>query len=352
MKKVLLRLLVLAKRFWRIYVRPPEESKVSLDLAQLPVLSKKVVQAQTGREPKQVAVHPEKQLAFVSCMKGQIVQAFDYSRNQLKLVKEWPFPEQCVEVEIAGDLLFVTMTNFARGPRESSHLAIVDIASGEVLSTTNTGGEWSKVVKLHPDGKLAFVSNWHSHDLSVINVGGPRNPQLLQIIPCGESPRGIVFADENTALVTGFYSSRIYTLKERGGNWEVVADAIDFDPEGYSGNMRDILIAPDGRHAWISNLGRNLVHLFDIERGEITDSVSVGRHPNTICFLDETGKTLLASCREDNVVCFVDTKKLEVAGKSAPTGRKPTGLAVVGDGFLVTNFADGTLEKHRVRYAG
>ena len=352
MKKTISRLLVLAQRAWRIYVRPPKESEVSLDLSGLQVLSERIAQVQTASEPKQVAVHPGRQLAFVSCMRGHTVQAFDYSHNQLKLVKEWSFPEQCVEVEVAGELLFVTTTNFARGPRESSHLAIVDLGSGEVLPTTATGGEWSKVAKMHPNGKLAIVSNWHSHDLSVIDVGDPRNPQLLQIIPCGESPRGIVFANKSSALITGFYSSRIYTLRERNGNWEVVAESADFDPEGYSGNMRDILVAPDGRHAWVSNLGRNLVHRFDIKRGEITKSLSVGRHPNSIRFLDESGETLFVSCRKDDVVCFVDTEKLEVVGKSARTGRQPTGLAAVEGGFLVTNFADGTLEKHRVRYAG
>lgn len=338
-----------ALRFWRIYVRPPKESKVSLGLAGLPVLSEKIAQMQTGLEPKQVAVHPKRQLAFVSCMRGQVVQAFDYSGARMELVKEWEFPEQCVEVEVVGDLCFVTTTNFARGPMQSSHLAIVDIVSGEILSTTDTGGEWSKVTKLHPDGRLAFVSNWHSHNVSVIEVGDSRKPRLLQVIPCGESPRGIDFTDERTCLVTSFYSVRVHTLKEQDGRWEVVAESPKFDSDGYSGNMRDLLVAPDGRHAWVSNLGRNLVHRFDIERGETTESILVGRHPNSIRFPDETGKTLLVSCREDNVVCFLDTGKMEVVGKSAPTGAKPTGLAVVDEGFLVTNFADGTLERHRVR---
>ncbi len=350
MKRGIARLLVLAKRVWRIYIRPPEESKVSLDLSGLPVLTEKIAQVQTGLEPKQVAVHPEKRLAFVSCMRGQVVQAFDYSNNQIALVKEWPFPEQCVEVEVVGGLLFVTMTNFARGPGESSHLAIIDIASKEVLSTTTTGGEWSKVTKPHPNGRLVFVSNWHSHDVSVIDISDIRRPKVLQIIPCGESPRGIDFTADGTCLVTGFYSSLVHTLKEQDGNWKVVAESANFDPKGYSGNMRDILVAPNGQHAWVSNLGRNMIHRFDIERGEIVDSVSVGRQANSIRFLDETGEILLVSCRGDDVVCFLDTKEMGVVGKSAKTGKKPTGLAVVDEGFLVTNFADGTLEKHRVRY--
>lgn len=350
MKKVLLRFLVLARRVWRIYVRPPEEAKVSLDLSGLPVLGERVTQVQTQLEPKQVAVHPEKQLAFVSCMKRQVVQAFDYASEKLRLVREWSFPEQCVEVEVVGGLLFATMTNFARGPGESSHLAIADISSGEVLSVTDTGGEWSKITKPHPDGRLAFVSNWHSHDVSVVDISDVRRPKVLQVIPCGESPRGIGFAAGGQCLVTGFYSARIYTLEERVGQWEIVAESEDFDPQEYSGNMRDILVAPDGRYAWVSNLGRNLVHRFDIKSGEITDSILVGRHPNSIRFLDEGGKMLLVSCREDDVVCFVDAGKLEVVGKSAETGRKPTGLATVDGGFLVTNFADGTLEYHRVRY--
>jgi DNA-binding beta-propeller fold protein YncE len=283
-------------------------------------------------------------------MRGRAVQAFNYSHNQFQLAGEWKFPEQCVEFEVVDHALFVTMTNFARGSDERSQLAIVDATTGEILSITDTGGEWSKVVKLHPQKPLAFVSNWHSHNVSVINVSDARNPKLLQIIPCGEAPRGIAFTNSGLCLVTGFYSARIYTLEERAGHWEVVSASSKFDPQDYSGNMRDILLAPDGDYAWVSNLGRNLIHQFDIKRGKIINSILVGCHPNAIRFWDKDNKTLLVSCREENAICFVDTKKMKVVGKSAPTGNKPTGLAVVDGGFLVTNFADDTLEHHQIRY--
>jgi DNA-binding beta-propeller fold protein YncE len=113
--------------------------------------------------------------------------------------------------------------------------------------------------------------------------------------------------------------------------------------------MRDILVAPGGKQAWVSNLGRSLAHRFDIEEGRIIDSVLVGRHPNSIRFLDEEGKTLLVSCRGAGAIAFVNTDTLKVIGRSAPTSQKPTGLAVVSGGFLVTSFSDGTLDYHQVR---
>lgn len=351
MKGMLSGFKTLAGRFWRIYIDPPRETEIYLDVSELPVLTERIALHKTRKEPKQVAIDPERELAFVSCMKGKAVQVFDYSEGKLKLVKEFKFSEQCVEVETIKNLCFVTTTNFARGPKQKSHLSTIDVASGQLLSTVDTGGEWSKVVKLHPNGRLAFVSNWHSHDVSVIDISDIRRPKVLQVVPCGESPRGIDFTTDGRCLVTGFYSARVYTLEKRIGRWEVAAESPNFDPEGYSGNMRDILVAPNGQHAWVSNLGRNLVHRFDIGCGEITDSILVGRHPNSIRFLDKRGKALLVvSCREDDVVCFVDTEKLKVAGRSARTEHKPTGLAVAGEGLLITNFADNTLKYHRVRY--
>lgn len=341
---------ILLRRAWGIYVAPPRETKVYQNTSGLPVLTKKVAVVKTGLEPKQVAVDEKRRLAYVSCMRGKVLQAFRYrcKNERLVLVREWPLPEQGVEVEIVGNLCFVTTTNFARGPAQRSFLVVLDLDGGTILSKTDTGGEWSKVVRVDQKSGIALISNWHSHNISVVDVSNPRKLRLRQLLPCGEAPRGIDFAD-GLWLVTGFYSSRVYQVRQVRGNFWVVGESPPFDSKNYQGNLRDVLIAPSGKSAWVSNLGRNMVHQYNVEEKVISSSVLVGRFPNSIRFLDPAGDILLVSCRKENRVYFVDTKRSEVKGVSEETGKAPTGLAKVKGGFLVTSFDDASLEYHRVK---
>jgi len=342
----------LMKRGWRIYLKQPKESKIFLDLSQLPIATKKIASTSTREEPKQVSVHEGKKLALVSCMKGKTLQIFRFGGHFLVLEKELGFSEQCVEVEVVNNLCFVTTTNFERGDAESSHLHVVDLNLMERVSSVKTGGEWSKIIKVSPDGKTLFVSNWHSHNISVFDISDHKKPILKQKIKCGESPRGLAFVDSKTCLVAGFYSSKIHILKldEKKQVWLKTSSSPDFDPIKYQGNMRDIIYRDGDLYAWVSNLGRNMLHKFDISTGEIVDSFSVGKNPNAIRFLSNRSNIIAVSCRGSNAVCFFDLELEKVVKKSEKTGGVPTGMAIVdgGGGILLTSFNNNSLEYHKL----
>jgi len=342
------RCVTLAKRFVRIYILKPAAVSRFFDASSLPMCVKRVSRTKTALEPKQVAFHPASRRLLVSCMKGQVLQAFTLqSSGELSLEREWKFPLQCVEVSISGDLCFVTMTNFKRLGKEDSRLVIINLATNEIVSTVATGGEWSKVAKKHPTRDLVFISNWHSHNVSVIDISCLQRPKLISLVKCGESPRGVVFTPEGLCLATGFYSGRIYTLgPTKGGQWGLVNKSPKVT-RGYLGNLRDILLHPKCGQAYVSNLGRNEVCVFDQKANTFVTSILVGRQPNALSFLDRDGETLLISCRADNIVLLVNTKSLKVVGRSSITGALPTGLATVTGGFFITCFKDNTIEYYK-----
>lgn len=339
-------------RAWRIYLRPPKESRIFLEVAKLPVLTDKVLTVSAASEPKQVAVDLKRRQALVSCMKGQKLQFFLYESG-LRLVDEIDFPEQCVEVTVAEDLALVTTTNFARpvdnvrGVKLQNHLWTIDLDTRKIMGKCETGGNWSKVVKVHPNGRIALVSNWHSHNVSIINIENPANPYLVKQLPAGESPRGIAFShDGETALITGFYSSNIIEIGiTASGDLEIVNIGKRFDHPNYSGNLRDILPDPNNSDLfWISNLGRNLVLCYSLSNRQFLQSISVGKSPNSLAF-DENGR-LLVSCRGSNAVLVVDTGLFTAIGRSSETSQKPTGLAAIPKGFLSTSFSNNKLEMY------
>jgi len=320
-----------------------------LDVSKLPCLFYSVAKIETALEPKQVAFHPESNLAFVSCMKGKKLQVFNCSQNNLDLIDEISFNDQCVEVAVLDNLCFVTLSTFSHVLGATDSLAIIDIESGKILSQVNTGGSWSKVVKAHPSG-LIFVSNWRSNNLSIIDVSDPLHPKVIQLLPCGISPRGIAFTKSGElGLVAGFYSRNIIEIRQKNSKlFEVSFIGNPYDYPNYSGCMRDIVIDSNNEYAYISNLGRNLIHIYHIPTRNIIDSILVGRHPNSITFFDSSKKKLLVSCRASNAVCLLDIDNRKVEGCGEPNIKKSTGLSAFPGGFLVTSFAENFLELYKV----
>ena len=335
------------KRAWRIFISPPKESRESALLQTLPIMFKRSAVCATAAQPKQVAISDAHNIAFVSCMEGRCVQIFDL--GGLRLLNTLRFDEQCVEVVVDGSLLFVTTTNFGRITKKNM-LHLVDIPSKCVIGSVDPEGNWSKVIAISPSSDVALVSNWHTHDVSVVDVRNTREPHLLQRVACGESPRGLVFVDDSKVLAACFYSGTIVELtRKRGNGFAVSHKTLPFGFPGYSGNPRDIVLDPNDKDiAWVSNLGRNLVHRYSIGKRRIIDSVMVGREPNSIRFSKEDNTLLLVSCRASNTIVAVDTKTRTLTGKSSTTGNLPTGLETFKGGFLATGMDGNTLEKYHL----
>lgn len=114
--------------------------------------------------------------------------------------------------------------------------------------------------------------------------------------------------------------------------------------------MRDIIIPNKGDVAWVSNLGRNMLHTFEVSSMGFKESFLVGKHPNALRFLDKKEDVLLVSCRKQEIICFFNTEKKEVMGISERIIGSPTVLCVIENGkaFLTTRFDEGVLEYHSI----
>lgn len=344
------RVATLLKRAWRIYVVPPKETGIYLNPKQLPVISTKLASAKTALEPKQVTVDEIRKLAYVSCMRGRKLQEFSFAQNTLALTNEWQFDEQCVECDFWNGLVLLTTTNFKRGNDQKSHLRIFDPVTGAILSEVDTRGRWSKVIIVDDVHHIAFVSNWHSNDISVIDLADITHPEVVQKVSCDEAPRGMVLKPDGTLIATSFYGRGIFMVAKSGGNYQVTKRSARFDPTGYGGNMRDILLSPNKKVVCVSNLGRNLVHWYDAQTLELIESLSTPRQPNSMRLMKMPSPIIGVSCRKDNLVFFFDAITKKPVGVSAKTEKLPTGLTAVEDGFIVTNFDNNSIELHQVRY--
>ncbi|HSX49259.1 MAG TPA: hypothetical protein VLE44_03295 [Candidatus Saccharimonadales bacterium] len=333
-------------RWWRINVNPPKESKIFVKPEEVKEVGVLLDSIKTKEQPKQVLYDHHSKMAYVSCMKGKSVQVFSVKDGNLELSTEKDFADQCVELAMDTDYLYVTTTNFVKSPLETKNkFYILSKDNLEVVSSVDTGGNWSKVMALNPDGTEVLISNWQTQNISVMDISDPKHPKLKQLLTWGKAPRGIEFTDDGkTAIVTGYYSGNLGVLeKDNEGVWNETFTSEPFDYPNYHGNMRHVLI--DGDMAIVSNMGRSMVHFWSIGERKFVDSVSVGKYPNTICFLS---KNIIAiSCRESRSVYLLDRVSHKILGRSVLTSEEPTGLSRVDNNrLLVTGFKKGVLELH------
>jgi YVTN family beta-propeller protein len=98
-----------------------------------------------------------------------------------------------------------------------------------------------------------------------------------------------------------------------------------------------IQISPDGNRLYVALLGSATVAVLDATDLSVRSTVHTGRHPN--CLIQNTsGSRLFVSCGNDDTVCGIDTKSLEVTDvvdvrlfAGAPSGSTPSSLSLSPD---------------------
>src|SRR5262249_44611971 len=176
-------------------------------------------------------------------------------------------PEQ-LAVSADGTRLYVAN-------EDAAQVSIVDLASGNVVSTVKIGEE-PEGVTIRPDGKVVYVTS--EEDGAVFAIDTATN-KVLKRIPVGHRPRSIGFLPD---------SSRAYVSLENDGAIALV-DAqkhafirlIALEGQGNTPKSRPmgIAVARDGSTVYVST-GR-FGHLFFVDpaKNRATGSIEAGMRP-------------------------------------------------------------------------
>lgn len=313
---------------------------------------------------KQIKLVRTRNLIILTSMVGRSVKIFslkNLEQNAKSDIEKMTLPvfvryfkHQVIEVTFdpGEKYAFFSLTDFGKEGLKDKVFCL-NLESFRPVFTIDTKGKWSKFICYHPD-KLLLISNWNSNDLSIIDIKNIRRPKLTQLLPCGISPRGVAFTQNGeVGIVAGFYSRNITFLKYDSKNRKFSIDEIlpPFDFPNYSGNMRHVVINKEDT-AFVSNMGRSLIHKVDIDKKKIVESFPCATHPNTIVLSDDQ-KYLAVACRESNVVCLLKTEDGRIES-IVDTGPSPTGLDFFKDrdGFyrlFVTNFDDDSVVCQKIK---
>lgn len=112
---------------------------------------------------------------------------------------------------------------------------------------------------------------------------------------------------------------------------------------GVGQNPGEIVLSPDGRHAYTANQGSNTVSVIDVAAGTVTATIPVGNTPSGEAVTPD-GSTLWVANYGDGTVQPIDLAT-DKAGPTVKVGSGPENMAVSPDGknLYVANINDNTV---------
>ncbi|WP_232539906.1 YVTN family beta-propeller repeat protein [Azohydromonas aeria] len=135
-----------------------------------------------GKMPADVYLTPDDRTLLVGLTGDEVVEAYDVSGAQPKLVKRIPTGKGAHAFRSRGDGRHLFVSN-----RVANTISMIDTQSLSVVSTLPAPGG-PDCMELLSDGKTLLVSSRWARKVTVIDI---EKKQVVQQVPVGRSPHGI-----------------------------------------------------------------------------------------------------------------------------------------------------------------
>jgi YVTN family beta-propeller protein len=207
--------------------------------------------------------------------------------------------------------------------------SLIDLASGKVAATVKTG-DGPHEVAIRPDGEQAVVTNYGGQGRpgSSLTVIGLRDAKVLRTIDLGtyRRPHGIQFAPGGRELVVTAEENRaLLVLDAESGK---VRRAITTGQEV----SHMVALAPDGRRAFVANIGSGSVTAIDWVAGKVLAQIPTGAGAEGVAVTPD-GRFVWVTNRAADTVAVVDARALKVVAR-LPAPSFPIRVQITADGRL------------------
>lgn len=223
--------------------------------------------------------------------------------------------QQQADPAAAGGLLLVTN-------KSGNTVSFIDPATGRELNRLETGPSPHEVA-VTPDGRLAFVANYGSNSLSVVDV---RQQMVVGTVDLGEHsrPHGLVVSRDGASLWVTTEGSKHLVEVDVGSL--SVKRAIRTDQEV----THMVALAESWGKAYTANIGSGSVTAVDIRSGAVIRQIETGAGAEGIAVTTDE-RFLLVTNRAAGTFTVVDIATDEVI-HSMEVGGFPIRVEVTPDG--------------------
>jgi YVTN family beta-propeller protein len=305
----------------------------SVDLVD-PATGKSRATLETGHRPHEVAVSPDGSVAVISNYgdrdnpgssltlvylgAGKVAGTIDLGENRRPHGLAWlEGSEVAVTTEGSKRLLIVDVVMGAvvseiETAQEVSHMVavsrdrkrafvanigsgsvtVIDLATGRKLRDVETG-EGAEGIAMSPDGKELWVGNRESDTLSIVD---PETLEVRATVACAGFPIRVAFTPDGARVLVSAAKSGEVVLIDVKTRKEIARRKLDLanapdaakrlfgDRFGESPVPVGIVIAPDGKRAWVAATQADMVVVVDTKTLEVKDLVRAGKEPDGMAF--------------------------------------------------------------------
>ncbi|SDZ82605.1 40-residue YVTN family beta-propeller repeat-containing protein [Thalassobacillus cyri] len=178
-------------------------------------------------------------------------------------------------------------------------VTVIDVQKLEAAKTIEVGQSPHNGVA-SPDSNKFYVTNTGSNSVSVINISTQKVMKTIEGI--NGAPHNLDISG-NTLLVT---------LTEYNGIGVIDLEKGEMTDRIATGTGHHVIdVTPDGKYAYVANIGTNFVSVIDIEQRKEVKEIKVGNGPHGVT-VSLNGKKAYVAVSRENKVAVINTSKNEV----------------------------------------
>ena len=225
------------------------------------------------------------------------------------------------EVALSSNGVMAVVTDYGGQPRRT--LTVLNVPGQRVLRTIDLGQYTAPhgIVFLPGDSLVVVTSEASSH-IALVNV---MTGQVRSGIPTqaqGSHMVGVT-ADGSRAYTGNVGSSTVSELDLRSGKW-TKSWTVPPQPEA-------INVTPDGKEVWVGSNSTGVVSVVDVATGSVTPAAQGFGWPYRVLFTPDVRTVLLPDLRNEELR-FVDRATKNELGRISMKGGAPQGIAITPDG--------------------
>ncbi len=212
-------------------------------------------------------------------------------------------------------------------------LSIIALTSGKELARLGTGPQPHEIA-LSSDGKQAAVVAYGGTTIDIFDVANRTKSRTIELSP-NKEPHGLVWLADGRLVAAAEGSRSVVVISP-----DDKIKSIPTDEEG----SHMVVVAPDGRTAYTSNIQAGTISVLDLEQGKKIRDLPVGGRPEGLS-LTKNGRELWVGDLSAPRVQIYDTHSGE---KLAERLVDPVAIRVLTspDGKMVatSNIYNGTID--------
>jgi YVTN family beta-propeller protein len=205
---------------------------------------------------------------------------------------------------------------------EAGRVTVIDARTGQQVGKPIPVGKYPFGIAISPDGRTAYVSNFESPSVSVIDLLTLTVSQTIKA-GIGEGPRGVAITPDGRFAYVANENSEFISVIDTHSNSAL-------SPQIPVGLATQIAISPDGGTGYVTNYASRRISTFSVQANTPGPVIPAsGLRPYYVA-VSPDGGSMFFSSYEPSRLYRVSTQG-NIVGQPATVGEGAAGVAIVPD---------------------